>query len=128
MIAVNKQLSEALEDMRNGTYDKTDNGVCTQCGACCSNLLPMTDKEIKRIRGYIKKHQVKEYKHLIPAARVVADMTCPFLDDSKQKEKCRIYPVRPEICRQFICSPEKRKPFDSNDSFRIVDVRKEFFR
>lgn len=33
MIAVNKQLSEALEDMRNGTYDKTDNGVCTQCGA-----------------------------------------------------------------------------------------------
>lgn len=128
MIAMNKQLAEVLEDMRNGTYDMTDNGVCTQCGACCSNLLPMTDKEIKRIRGYIKKHQVKEYKHLIPAARIVADMTCPFMDDSKQKEKCRIYPVRPEICRQFICDPKKIRVFDSDESFRIVDVRKEFFR
>lgn len=105
MIAKNKQLSEVLEDMRNGTYDMTDNGVCTQCGACCSNLLPLTDKEIKRIRGYIKKHQIEEYKYMIP-----------------------IYPVRPEICRQFICSPLKRKPFISNENYHIVDVRKEFFR
>lgn len=128
MIAVNKQLAEALEDMRNGTYDMTDNGKCIQCGACCSNLLPMTDKEVKRIHCFIKKQQVKEYKHLIPVANAVTDMTCPFMDDSKQKEKCRIYSVRPEICRQFICSPEKRRPFSSNVDYHIVDVRKEFFR
>lgn len=127
MIAKNKQLSEVLEDMRNGTYDMTDNGVCTQCGACCSNLLPLTDKEAKRIGEYIKKHHVKEYKHLIPAAHVVSDMTCPFMDDSKQKEKCRIYPVRPGICRQFICSPGKRKPFRKNGNYHYLDVRKEFF-
>lgn len=78
MIAKNKQLSEVLEDMRNGTYDMTDNGVCTQCGACCSNLLPLTDKEIKRIRGYIKKHQIEEYKYMIPVSNVVIDMTCPL--------------------------------------------------
>lgn len=128
MIAKSKQLAEALEDMRNGTYDMTDNGVCTQCGACCSNLLPLTGKEIKRIRGYIKKHQIGEYKHLIPVSNVVTDMTCPFMDDFKQKEKCRIYPVRPQICRQYICNPEKRKPFISNENYHIVDVRKEFFR
>lgn len=128
MIAKNKQLSEVLEDMRNGTYDMTDNGVCTQCGACCSNLLPLTDKEIKRIREYIKKRQIEECKHMIPVSNVVIDMTCPFMDDSKQKEKCRIYPVRPEICRQYICSPEKKKPFSSNGDYYIVDVRKEFFR
>ena len=128
MIAKNKKLHEALEDMRNGTYDMTDSGACIQCGACCSNLLPMTDKEIRRIRGYIKKHQIKEYKHLIPVSNAVADMTCPFMDDSKQKEKCRIHPVRPEICAQFICSPDNRKPFVFKDNdYRLIDVRNEFF-
>ena len=55
------------------------------------------------------------------------DMTCPFMDDSKLKEKCRIYPVRPEICRQFNCSKDK-KPFNGKgQNYDVVDVRREFF-
>lgn len=128
MIAENKKLLEVLEDMKNGVLDKTHHGECSQCGACCSNLLPMTDKEVKRIHRYIKKNHVEEYKHLIPVSGVVIDMTCPFMDDSKQKEKCRIYPERPEICKQFICSPDKRKAFKPNGNYHCVDVRKEFFK
>ena len=53
------------------------------------------------------------------------------MDDSKQREKCRIYDVRPEICKQFICCSEKRKKFELKNTdpkdFRIVNVREEFF-
>ena len=54
MVAEMKNLADAIEDMRNGTYDFTNNGECIQCGACCSNYLPMTQKEIATIRRYIK--------------------------------------------------------------------------
>lgn len=128
MIAKNKKLHEALEDMRNGTNDLTDNGKCVQCGACCSNFLPMSSFEIKRIKNYIKTHQVKEFRYLLPLSKMAVNFTCPFMDDSKNKEKCRIYPVRPEICRQFICSPDNRKPFVFKDNdYRLIDVRNEFF-
>ena len=127
MIAETKWLDKAIEDMKNGTYDMTKDGKCTQCGACCSNYLPMTQKEIATIRRYIKKNNVKEYKHLFPLTKEVCDLMCPFMDDSKLKEKCRIYPVRPEICRQFFCS-RKKKPFNGYwQQYEVVDVREEFF-
>lgn len=97
-------LEQVRKDMEHGVYDKTDNGKCTQCGACCSNLLPMTDKEITVIRNYIKKHHIKECNHSIPLAKPAIDMTCPFLDTSKRTEKCTIYSVRPVICKCFLCS------------------------
>ena len=53
-------LEQMMADMNNGTYDLTCNGECTQCGNCCSNLLPMTEDEIATIRKYIKKHHIKE--------------------------------------------------------------------
>ena len=63
----------------------------------------------------------------VPVSGDAYDMTCPFMDDSKLKEKCRIYPVRPEICRQFICKGDK-KPFRMKATrYEVVDVRKEFF-
>lgn len=111
--------------MVNTTLQK--NGECIQCGACCSNYLPMTKREVARIHKYIKDNNVMEYQHLFPVAKEVVDMTCPFMDDSKLKEKCRIYPVRPEICRQFNCSKDK-KPFDGRgQKYDVVDVRREFF-
>lgn len=100
-------LEQVRRDMEHGVYDKTDNGKCTQCGACCSNLLPMTDKEISVIRNYIKKHHIKECNHSIPLAKPAIDMTCPFLDASKSTGKCTIYSARPAICRCFLCSEPK---------------------
>ena len=122
--------AQMQEEFNNGTYDLTDNGKCTQCGACCSNLLPMTAEEIETIRKYIKEHNIKERKHILPLAEPTIDMTCPFLDDSKSCEKCTIYEVRPRICRDFICCPSKRQPmndFEYKMKCRIVDVRNEFF-
>lgn len=127
MIAKMDNLKSVVDKMNSGVYDFTDNGKCTQCGACCSNYLPMTQKEIATIHRFVKKHDIKEFKHLFPVSNDTFDMTCPFMDDSKQKEKCRIYSVRPEICKQFICSKEK-KPFNGHwQQYSVVDVRSEFF-
>lgn len=129
MIAKMNNLKSAIDKMNSGVYDFTDDGKCTQCGACCSNYLPMTQKEIATIHRFVKKHDIKEFKHLFPVSNDTFDMTCPFMDDSKLKEKCRIYPVRPEICRQFCCkkdNPEFR--FKENPiEYSPINVRKEFF-
>ena len=121
-------LEQMITDMNNGVHDLTCNGECTQCGNCCSNLLPMTEEEIATIRKYIKVHHIREYRHNYPIA-ITTDATCPFLDDDKRCEKCTIYEVRPKICRDFICCPSKRKPIDIKHTLkcRAVDVRKEFY-
>lgn len=122
--------AQMQEEFNNGTYDLTDNGKCTQCGQCCSNILPMTEDEITVIRRYIKKHHIKEHRHILPLAEPTLDLTCPFLNDNKQNEKCDIYEVRPRICKDFICCPSKRHPMNDLKyklKCRIVDVRSEFF-
>lgn len=121
---------EMMSDFENGIYDFTKNGKCIQCGSCCSNLLVMTAEEIETIHKYIKKHNIKEHKHILPLAEPTIDMTCPFLDDRKSCEKCTIYEVRPRICRDFICCTSKRPHIDDlkyKIKCRIVDVRNEFF-
>lgn len=121
---------QAIKDMEHGVYDMTDNGKCTGCGNCCSNILPMTDKEIEAIRKYIKKHHIKEFKHGIPLANPAFDMTCPFLNTDKKTEKCMIYEVRPAICRCFICS-EPNGALKHKELYegirKPIDVRREFF-
>ena len=97
-------LEQVRKDMECGVYGMADNGKCTGCGKCCSNILPMTEKEIVVIRRYIKKRDIKECRHGIPLANPILDMTCPFLNTDKKAEKCTIYSVRPAICRCFICS------------------------
>ncbi len=122
--------AEMQEQFKNGTYDLTDNGKCTQCGKCCSNLLPMTDEEINIIRKYIKRHHIKEHRHFLPLAEPAIDMTCPFLNDDKKTEKCNIYPVKPFICTAFLCS-EPKGALTHKELYRekrkIVNLRKEFF-
>lgn len=123
-------LREVAENMENGTYDFTDNGKCIQCGACCSNYLPMTEKEIKIIKKYIKDNEIKECKHMMVLANPAMDFTCPFLNTNKDKEKCTIYPVRPTICRDFICCLGKRKSMNQKiaKQCRFIDVRETFYK
>ena len=122
-------IEQMLKEFSDGTYDLTDNGKCTQCGNCCSNLLPMTDSEIATIHKYIKKHNIKEHRHNLPLAEPTFDLTCPFLNDSKPNEKCDIYEVRPRVCRDFICDQKQRPPVDIKYASKCnpVFVREEFF-
>ena len=76
------------------------NGKCVGCGECCSDFLPVTDQEVKRMKQYARKHNLKEHRHNYPFA--VKDLTCPFRNE--ETKKCDVYEVRPLICRSFICS------------------------
>ena len=118
---------EMMTELNNGTYDFTDNGKCIQCGNCCSNFLPMTYDEIKNIHEYVRKKKIKRCKHGLFAREKVIDFVCPFLDESKDKEKCRIYEVRPAVCREFTCCQKDRKEFASRKKIVVVNVRNEFF-
>lgn len=81
-------------------------GSCSGCGECCSDFLPLSDDEVKRIRAYVKKRGLKPHHSSIALMTGANDITCPFRDN--EKKLCDIYAIRPEICRSFICS----KTFD----------------
>lgn len=68
-------LQEVMEDMERGVYDFTQNGECSNCGACCSRFLPGSAKEVKAIKRYIQKHHIQEQKHLSPTAQSTDDWT-----------------------------------------------------
>lgn len=81
--------------------DFTMNGSCSRCGACCGDILPMEANEIRSIRRYVRKHHIKPVENKVPMPTPLFDLSCPFRDEAKKE--CRIYEVRPWICRQFIC-------------------------
>ena len=94
----------------------TDNGKCTGCGACCSSLLPVSEKELHKIKKYIKKHKILPQKH-------IDEWVCPFLDISKAKNKCLIYEVRPRICKAFKCDMKMpKKAFMVDGAYDLQEV------
>lgn len=107
----------------------TCNGECSNCGQCCSDLLPLNNIEIKRIKEYIRKHNIKECKHLSILVKNPLDLTCPFRDN--KNKKCLIYEVRPEICRSFICSKTMPEIEETkrliNSTRQVVSMRNIFF-
>ena len=82
-------LESVQKGMADNIYNFCKDGKCSQCGNCCSNLLPMSRKEVEVIHRYIRKNHIQECKHLLPTAKQPYDMTCPFLDTGKSCEKCR---------------------------------------
>lgn len=67
-------LEEAMKDMKYGVLDFAKDGKCSGCGRCCSNYLPISSKEIKEIKRYIKKHHITKQKHNYPSV-VAFDLT-----------------------------------------------------
>ena len=77
--------------------DFTKNGKCSGCGNCCSDLLPVTDKELGVIKEYVKQHKIKSQ---VPKVVNGIYLMCPF----RNTTGCVIYEVRPQICKSFICN------------------------
>lgn len=72
-----------------GVTDLTHNGICSNCGGCCSNLIPVSESDKSKIIKYVRKHHIQDMRRSLPA-EVSIDMRCPFRDESNQK--CVIYP------------------------------------
>lgn len=125
-------LEEIYNDMEKGVYNFCKDGKCIGCGSCCSNYLPLSAKEIKDIKRYMRKYHIKEFKHIFPTSDGISiDMTCPFLNDSKDCDKCMIYSVRPMICREFQCNKPPSKIESNKKMFwknrKAFDMRETFF-
>ena len=121
-------LGDYIDAEKNGLIDFTDDdGKCSGCGSCCSNLLPMTEHEIAVIRRYIKIHKITAEVRRPPMLEPVVDMMCPFRDENAKK--CKIYEVRPLICRDFQCDkgPKGADPALFREKHRLVMMRETFF-
>lgn len=90
-----------MANMKPEVTDFTIDGHCSQCGACCSDYLPISHEELDRIRAYVRKHNLHEHKSVMMTGNYL-DATCPFRDNVRKC--CDIYEVRPEICRCFQCN------------------------
>lgn len=95
-------MEQRYRDLKITNY--TCNGQCSGCGNCCGDILHLSKPEIKRIDEYLKKHKVEATPRCI---MLDYDNTCPFRDN--KEKKCKIYEVRPDICRVYKCdkTPEE---------------------
>jgi Fe-S-cluster containining protein len=110
-----------------GVTDHTYNGECSNCGECCSDFLPVSPEDVRRIHRFVKQHNIKEHKNVVLQADF--DVTCPFRDNVHRV--CTIYPVRPGICREFKCDYSPTKLSENKEYFHrrydIISMRQEFF-
>ena len=79
-------------------HNYTINGHCSGCGECCSDTLPLSKSDIKRIKRYLAHKKVKAVNR---GNCMELDCICPFLN---KDNRCNIYEVRPKICRVYQCN------------------------
>lgn len=123
-------VNNMLMDFEDGVYDNTKGGKCTQCGECCSCMLPLSEREIKEIKDYVRKNNIRPVKHMRIPECVSMDLVCPFCDTKKPVEKCSIYEIRPLICRLFVCNDPNgalRYPELYKEPRRVVNIGTEIF-
>lgn len=86
------------------TTNYTCKGNCSGCGNCCGDILHLSKNEIKKIAKYVKQNKIEATSRNI---LIAYDNTCPFRDN--KDKKCKIYEIRPEICRVYKCdkTPEE---------------------
>lgn len=121
--------------IRDTIRDNSVNGVCSRCGQCCSNLLPMNLKDVERIRKYLQSHPIAPAPKERPEHRYykITVEPCPFCDLSSGTATCMIFEVAPDICKKFICHAELLSlQYDLNgniieNEIGQVDCRKTFF-
>ena len=67
-----------------------------------SNFLLLTSKEIKQIKEYLVKNDIKAVnRNSALSFNTEYNEACPFLT---YDNTCAIYSVRPKICKEFECS------------------------
>lgn len=92
-----------------GITDNTINNKCSKCGNCCGIFIPMIDEEIENLKKYVKENNIQPEKRFDGNN---LEIRCPFLD--LEKKKCKVYEVRPFVCRDFICNRKDWKKYRDN--------------
>ena len=103
--------------------DFTNHGICSECGNCCTNMLPISNSEVSKIKTYVTKNHIKPHVINLPLATPLLDATCPFLKTWENTHRCMIYPVRPFVCRHFICNKSEDQLVQDLDDKTIYEPR-----
>ncbi|MBD3205547.1 hypothetical protein GF319_04270 [Candidatus Bathyarchaeota archaeon] len=86
-------------------YKIEQDSKCKRCGGCCikSGLIILTRDEFSDIAKYLEislEVLLMKVKARIEGDSIkISGIPCPFF--IKSSKLCRIYPVRPEVCREF---------------------------
>ncbi len=83
---------EALRRLKD-IYASIPDVPCTHCHSCCGPILWFEPEELL-IRDYLKTHHLT-YIQWTKDEFERHQMRCPYL----YNDRCRIYPVRPLVCR-----------------------------
>lgn len=106
MIVSAKEYLDGFSDRE--TIDM-NNPSCNNCDECCCCTASITEDEFRFFLKFFSKN--KEGKRIFKEAKAKYDerfktgalnLKCYFLTKNK---KCRIYKIRPQICRDFHCKP-----------------------
>lgn len=92
-------ITEIIRNIAEGNVKITDNSICgncSKCGECCTNFLPVTQKEIDEMQKYVIKNNIRPQKQMLIMQN---RLSCPYYDG----KKCLIYKARPLICKEFYC-------------------------
>ncbi len=120
-----KTLNQILDEKINNINIYSCNGICSKCGNCCTNFLPITKKEITKIKQYVSENNIQPENRKFGNNIV---MQCPFLN--QKTKKCNIYKVRPFVCRNFLCShkdwKKRRELYMQRADFNGMDRKGNF--
>ena len=125
-----KQVIDSLVSAETKIKDCSTNGKCSKCGECCSNFLPVSQKEINTIQKYVVEHNIRPQKHMLVMQNT---LTCPYHNG----KKCLIYDVRPLICKEFYCYKEptakmaekfKDEEYITVNMWQVAEKIDEYFR
>ena len=87
-----------IEEGYIGT-DFTCNGICSKCGECCGDILPLDQEDVDKISEYVLENKI----HSIAATLIMQNkLQCPYYTGNKEKG-CAIYPARPKVCKLYKC-------------------------
>lgn len=108
--------------MENSIRNNTCNGNCSGCGGCCTAFLPITKQELEVIRKYVKDNNIKPIERQLITGQY--NMMCMFLD--QETKKCKIYDVRPYVCKDFLCNhkdwKERRKKYSDRADYNCTSM------
>ena len=130
---VKTNVIEILKNIAEGNIEITDNSICgncSKCGECCTNFLPVSQKEVEKIQKYVIENKIRPQKQMLVMQN---RLSCPYYDG----KKCLVYEVRPLICKEFYCykkpSIETAKKIIQEkritvDMWRIAEEIDKYFR
>lgn len=110
-------------------YNNCQGDICSNCGECCTDFLPVSPEELETIKRYVKDHNIKETIRIVPSLDVTVDITCPFRDPDNKI--CKIYEVRPAICKRFMCNKSEEESIAYRDillsKYGMTNFRREIY-